>query len=34
MDDLVEASNTLEQAIKKIDIETREKLAITYNNCK
>ena len=30
MDDLVEASNTLEQAIKKIDIETREKLAITY----
>ena len=32
MDDLVEASNTLEQAIKKIDIETREKLDKTYVN--
>ncbi len=31
MDDLIEASNTLEQAIRKIDIETREKLAVTYN---
>ena len=31
MDDLTEASNTLEQAIRKIDIETREKLAQTYN---
>ena len=31
MDDLTEASNTLEQAIRKIDIETREKLATTYN---
>ena len=32
MDDLVDASNTLEQAIKKIDIETREKLDKTYVN--
>ena len=32
MDDLNEASQTLEQAIRKIDIETREKLAETYNN--
>jgi chromosome segregation protein len=31
MDDLTEASTTLEQAIRKIDIETREKLATTYN---
>ena len=31
MDDLIEASNTLEQAIRKIDIETREKLANTYD---
>ena len=31
VDDLTEASNTLEQAIRKIDIETREKLATTYN---
>ena len=31
MNDLTEASNTLEQAIRKIDIETREKLAQTYN---
>ena len=30
MEDLVDASNTLEQAIKKIDIETREKLDKTY----
>jgi chromosome segregation protein len=30
MDDLTKASNTLEQAIRKIDIETREKLATTY----
>ena len=30
MEDLVNASNTLEQAIKKIDIETREKLDKTY----
>ena len=32
VDDLTEASNTLEQAIRKIDIETREKLATTYNS--
>ena len=31
MDDLTEASSTLEQAIRKIDIETREKLATTYD---
>ena len=31
MDDLIEASNTLEQAIRKIDIETREKLSNTYD---
>ena len=31
MDDLTEASNTLMQAIRKIDLETREKLSKTYN---
>ena len=30
MDDLTEASNTLMQAIRKIDLETREKLSQTY----
>jgi len=31
MSDLTDASSTLEQAIRKIDLETREKLAETYN---
>ncbi len=32
IDDLTDASNTLRQAIKKIDIETREKLDKTYKS--
>ena len=31
MSDLTDASSTLEQAIRKIDLETREKLAETYS---